>query len=432
MMGGHLLMSEKERQRKVVLEGVLEGRLLLREAAERLGISYRHGRRVMKRYREGGDGGLIHRSRGRASHRRRSLVFRGRVLARYRERYEGFGPTLSSEKLEEDGLKVDHETLRRWLIKEGVWVRCRRSAPYRSWRPRRERFGALVQMDGSHHAWFGEGEGKACLMNLVDDATGLTLSYMDREETTEAALRVLRAWVKRYGIPQALYTDRKNVFVTDREPTLEEQLAGEEPMTAFGRACKKLGIEIITAYSPQAKGRVERSHGVYQDRFVKELALLRIKTIEGANALLTEGFVDGLNRRFAVGSADPADAHLPLPPDLDLDAVFCWEEVRTLQSDFTLRYQNRWYQVLEENAPLPKPKSKITVRITLAGALHLVFEGRRLKYRWLEGRPEKPSPAVEVQPKPMRRASRPSLDHPWRRFPFSPPGAGTADRSKTT
>src|SRR5690606_23484094 len=164
--------------------------------------------------------------------------------------------------------------------------------PHRERRERRARFGELVQVDGSHHRWFGPDGRQCCLMNLVDDATGCTYSLMFEEETTEAAMQVLWGWITRYGIPQALYVDRKSVYITDREPTVEEQLAGQEPLTAFGHACAKLGIQLITAYSPQAKGRVERNHAVYQDRLVKELRLQGLTTIAEANTLLTCGFVD--------------------------------------------------------------------------------------------------------------------------------------------
>jgi len=169
-----------------------------------------------------------------------------------------FGPPFASQKLRElYDLDVDHETLRRWLVEEGLWKRRKKRGPHRKKRPRprKERFGELVQIDGSHHDWFGNA-GKACLMNMVDDATGVTYSLMFEEETTEAAMRVLWGWIERYGIPKALYADRKNVYVTERELTLKEEIAGEEALTAFGKACRKLGIRIITARSPQAKGRV--------------------------------------------------------------------------------------------------------------------------------------------------------------------------------
>ena len=177
---------------------------------------------------------------------------------------------------------------------------------------RKGHFGELVQLDGSFHPWFGD-ERYPCLRNMVDDTTGTTWAYFSGEETTEAAMRLLWGWIKRYGVPRALYTDRKSVYVTSREATREEELAGREPMTAFGLACHRLGIEIITATSPQAKGRMGRSHGVYQDRLVKELGLRRVTSLEGASQLLREGFIDGVNRRFAKPAASACDFHRPVP-----------------------------------------------------------------------------------------------------------------------
>ena len=329
--------------------------MTIREVSQKLGLSYRQSRRSYKRFREEGDAGLVHRSRGQPSPRAKPAEFRRAVLERYRERYEGFGPTLATEKLAGDGYKLGHETLRRWLMVDGQWSRRRKRGKHRTRRPRREHFGELVQMDGSHHEWFGAGRLRTCLMNMVDDATGATMALMAEQETTEGAMKLLWNWIERYGIPKALYTDKKNVFVTDREPTIEEQLAGEEPMTAFGKACKKLGIEIIRAHSPQAKGRVERSNGVYQDRLVKELRLRGITTVEDANKLLAEGFSEALNAKFEQEPASPTDFHRRVPKRLNLAEVFCCEETRTVQNDWTIRYNNRFYQILKENRPRHKP-----------------------------------------------------------------------------
>ncbi|MDP2949662.1 MAG: integrase, partial [Chloroflexota bacterium] len=208
--------------------------------------------------------GLVHQSRGRRSNRQTDPDVRQAILQRYDEVYDGFGPTLAVEKLAPEGYVIDHETLRRWLLAEGKWQRQRRRSPYRQRRERREQFGELVQMDGSFHHWFGSDRPQSCLIEMIDDATGIRLSLMAKEETTEACMRLLWQWVERYGIPKALYTDKKNVFVTNRPATLEEQLAGEEPATAFGKACAKLDIAIIAANSPQAKG-----HASYYTSFLR-------------------------------------------------------------------------------------------------------------------------------------------------------------------
>ena len=243
---------------------------------------------------------------------------------------------------------------------------------------------------------------------------------MTQQETSEGAMVALRRWIERHGIVQALYTDRKNVYVTDREPTLEEQLAGEEPKTAFGKACAKLDIAIIEARSPQAKGRVERKHGVFQDRFVKELYLRGVTTIEGANQVLDGGFVDELNAKFARPPASGQDYHRPVPKGMDLAGVFCFEDTRTLQNDWTIRHENQYYQIEKDSQLLPKPKDKIMVRRRLDGAVELLYKDRRLNYHLIE--PDElhqraqrpiPQPAPANDPKPAKKP-KPAWDHPWR------------------
>ena len=420
-MEGHLTLSKKERQRLAKFEEVTAGRMTLKRAAELLSLSYRQVLRAYARFRAEGDRGLMHRRRRQASNRRTAEAVKAAVLTRYRERYEGFGPTLAAEELAKEGVQVDPETLRRWLLESGDWHKRRPRRRHRTRRARRARFGELVQLDGSHHAWFGQEDRRYCLLNLVDDATGTTLAVMGQEETTELAMRALWAWTGRYGIPQALYTDKKSVYVTEREPTPEEQLAGQEPLTAFGQACAKLSIEIIAADSPQAKGRVERNHGVYQDRRVKLLALEAIATVEDANTFLADGFTDGLNRKFAKPAADPTDAHRPVPRQLDLAQVFCFEHERTVMNDWCIRHENTFYQIHEENRPLPKPKDKVVVRTLLDGTVELLYREKPLAFTVLpEPATQKPAPAVAARPRTAAvPKTKPAPNHPWRR-PFKP------------
>ena len=188
-------------------------------------------------------------------------------------------------------------------------------------------------------------------------------------------MRLLWHWIERYGVPVALYTDRHTIYRAFRQPTLQEDLAGEEPLSSFGRACKKLGIAILTAHSPQAKGRIERKHGVFQDRFLKELALQDITTIAAANVLFQKGFVEDLNRRFAVPPADSANAHRPLAKGENLAAILCQEKSRTVSNDFTVRYESRWYQITRDNRSLPKHRFRVTVRTLLDGTVELWLGG---------------------------------------------------------
>ena len=432
-MGDVVGLSVKERARLVAMGQVAEGRQTLVEAARQLGMSYRQVKRVWRRYRAQGAKGLVHASRGRPSNRAKRGAQRAEIVDRYRDRLGGFGPTLASEKLLEWGHEVDHETLRRWLIAAGVWQRQRKRGPHRRWREPRRRFGELVQLDGSHHDWFGSGQ-RCCLMNMVDDATGHSVARLAAEETTAAAMQVLWGWIGRHGVPVALYVDGKTVYVTDREATAEEQLAGEEPLTEFGRACRKLGIRIVLAHSAPAKGRVERKHGVYQDRFVKELALRGITTIDGANALLEGGFVEELNRKFGREPLEPEDAHRPVPEGLELATVFVFEQVRTVANDWTIRYESRWYQITGPTQTMPRPKAKVTVQRRLDGSLHILYRERELAFREvpLEAR-VKPTanPGAEPQPSTQRHSSRPASTHPWRR-PFSRKAPSLTDRARAT
>jgi hypothetical protein len=372
-------MSGKDLRRLNEMGRIERKETTITEAALRLGLSRRQTGRIYRRYSAEGAAGIPHKGIGRTSPNARDETFREKAVERYKLRYPDFGPTLAAEKLAKEGFELDHETLRRWLIDEDLW-KVRRSRKYRRRRGRKERFGELLQIDGSHHKWFEDRGGKCCLMNLVDDATGITMSFMAEEETTEAALTVLLYWVRKYGIPEAIYCDWKSVYLTKREPTDEELLAGKLALTAFGKVCAKLGIRLIGASSPQAKGRVERNHAVYQDRFVKELRLLNVSTIEGANEALRNGFIDELNRKFSVEPESDEDAHVPVG-GINLDEVFAWEETRTLSSDWVIRYENRFFQVLKANRILPRPGSKIVVSEKLDGVIRLIYNNEPLLYK---------------------------------------------------
>ncbi len=383
MNEGVLQMPKRDRRRMVILSRVKDGLITVRKASVDLGLSYRQGKRLWKRYRDGGEAALRHRGLGAESNNHIDPELKEQILARYREVYHGFGPTLACEKLvEEDHLPaISRETLRLWLLEARLWQRHRRRGPYRKRREPKQHFGELVQLDGSFHPWFGEEHNSSCLMNMVDDATATTLALMSEQETTDAAMRLLLAWIQRYGIPLALYCDLKNIYLLDRDPTVEEQLEGTLPKSAFGLVCEKLGIQIISAHSPQAKGRVERKHGVYQDRFVKELRLRGAKTIAEANMILEGGFTEKLNRKFAHPPLSPEDFHVPLQAQQDLQDVFCFEELRTVGQDWIVRHDNRFYQLLRGKEALPRPKSKVTVRRRLDGSIHILHRGRRVSYQ---------------------------------------------------
>lgn len=415
MLEGHLVMSGKERERKSLFERVKRKEMRLVEASEVLGLSYRQSKRSYARFLCEGDKGLVHRNRGRASNRKIAADVKRGALEYYIRRLEGFGPTLASEKLAEHGIAVDHETLRRWLLEAGIWQKQRRRREHRSRRERRAHFGELVQMDGSPHHWFGPDGLEYTLLNMVDDATGRTMSLMAKGETLEVAMRTLWQWIARYGIPKALYTDRKNIFKSDREPTLEEQLAGEKPMTPFEKACTTLGIEIIRAHSPQAKGRVERNHAVYQDRFLKELKLQSITTIEEANHLLQGTFCDHLNTKFAKLPREKTDYHRRLPKGLKLEEVFVHEQHRRISNDWTLSYENTVYQIHADNRPLPTPKDTVVIRTTLEGTMSILYRGKKLRFDRANALPPiQPKPVMLPAPLVPRQKHKPARPRSWR------------------
>ncbi len=421
-------MSAKERERLKIFARVKRGELQQKEAAVLCQLEYRYLRRLYQRYCEQGDSGLVHQGRGRPSNRAKPAEFKAVVLARYQERYPDFGPTLAAEKLALDGHAIDHETLRGWLIKAHLWQKRRKRAKHRSWRERRAHFGELVQMDGSHHKWFEARASKCCLMNMVDDAQGTTQSLLAEEETIFAAMKVLWQWIDLYGIPQSLYTDKKNVYVVDEKTREKAADSGAEVFTQFGRACRQLGIKIITAHSPEAKGRVERNHGTYQDRLVKEFRLAEINTIDAGNEFLQPGYCEQLNQKFSVAPRSAVDFHRSAK-GYDLASIFCIEEERSLSADWIVRFENQFFQ-LQPSRKTAVANGKVRVRRYLDGQLHFWYAQRDLAYTLLPERP-KAKTVVKVKNKNRRRAVTimeqyvPPTNHAWRSFSFGkgPPWA---------
>jgi hypothetical protein len=408
-----LTMSREERDRLTIMIGIQRHELSQVQAAGLLGLSYRQTRRVWRRYAAQGDAGLVHRLRGRPSARRKPAALRTRALARYaEERYVDFGPTLMAEHLAREGLVVDHETLRRWGLASGQWTVRRRRQTHRQWRERKPCFGAMVQLDGSHHDWF-EGRRAPCvLMVMVDDATNRLRAHFAEEETTRASYDVLEGWVRRHGLPGSLYVDRDSIYRCEGEPSVAEQLAGKEPQTQFGRAMEQLGVELILAHSPQAKGRVERMNGVLQDRLVKALRLAGIADLARANRFLDTEYLPAFDRRFARVAASPTDVHRALPRSLN--QVLSWEEDRVVQKDWTVVYGGQWYQLDRQHEALSLVRRPVIVRTLRDGRVQLVYRGRLLKWRALPGRPARVEPPARPA-KLIRPVAAPPASHPWRR-----------------
>ncbi len=420
---GRCELSNKELSRAEAMGRVKAGSLRLREAGELLELSYRQAKRIWARYRKGGAKALQHGNCGQSSNRSHPKKFRQAVLERVTSRYGDFGPTLAAEHLaEEEGLAVHAETLRRWMGEAGLWRRARRRQPYRQRRERKAHFGELVQLDGSFHEWLEERGRRGCLMHMVDDATSTVSCQFSQEETIWAAVGVLREWIGRYGVPRALYTDWKNVYV--RAATEAEKCAGQVPVTQFGRMCGKLGIRIIAASSPQAKGRVERVHGTHQDRLVKKLRLAGVASYDAANRYLAEHYIAAHNRRYARPAAEAADYHRRRPTARQLDQVFWLEEERVVSEDWVVRYKNRLLQLERQSQHWAPSRSRVRVRENEAGQIQIRYREQSLRFREVqrastsrsEGRGAAPSPAPP-SPKSSRRIS-PAKPHPWRQRRF--------------
>ena len=393
-----LTMSPKERERLKVLHHLDKSELCCSDAAESLDISERQLYRLRARYRNEGDDGLIHRLRGCLSNRGYSRKIRMRVMELYRERYSDYGPTLFSEMIvkEHSGELplVDHETLRRWLLKASLWTAQRTRKAHRRKRERREKIGSLVQFDGSDHDWF-EGRGPwCCLLVAIDDASGRVFMRFARSENARDVLLTLRRYVELYGIPREIYTDKANIY---HPPSKGEKL------TDVGRALTRLGVRMIVAHSPQAKGRVEISNRTHQDRLVKALRHHNICTIDAANRFLEQTYLGEHNKHFARISDDLKDVHRP-SDGLDFDNIFCFETTRRVYNDFTITLGSQFIQLERSRAPLPPPGRSVIVRRWLDKSLHIFHNNDELAFSFFY------TPKTKSQ-KPV---SQPPPDHPWR------------------
>ena len=410
-------MSSREFKRGTVLARVRVGDVPLVEAARMLDLSYRQAKRLYARYKRGGAKALVHGNAHRRSNHARPIQEQERVVALVRTHYSGgaakgphqrFGPTLAAEHLWEDhGILVPVPTLRRWMRAAELWSPVRRHTRVFRRRERRAHFGELVQLDGSFHDWLeGRGPGGSaagCLMTLIDDATGTTLGRFRDQETTWGAAGVLHAWIAAYGVPRALYVDAKSLYVP--LPTAMEKARGGVVTTQFGRMCAKLGIELIVAKTPQAKGRVERIHGTNQDRLIKKLRLQAITTYAAANTYLETRYLAAHNRRFAVRAQSPVDYHTRRDPHLSDRDVYCLETTRVLGRDWVVRHERQCYQVLARGAARRycAPGSRLLLRETEDGMVRLLvraIDGREYALDW-EPAPLGPSVASYSVPAPL-------------------------------
>ena len=414
-------MSQRERDVVKVMSSVLEGQRTQAEAGRLLGRCERQVRRIRRRMEKEGDAGVIHRLRGRPSNRRIKTALRSQAVSICRKDLAGFGPTLAAEKLAERGLAVCSETLRGWLLAEGLWQRRRRRDRHRSRRVRKDCFGEMVQMDTSIHDWL-EGRGEAMVLTaMIDDATGRILARFYPGETTEGHMDLLGRWISRHGRPVSLYTDRDSIYRTEGRD-------GASRPTQLGRALKELDIELILAYSPQAKGRVERLFGTLQDRWVKEMRLAKIKTLEQANALLEKELIPAFNRRFTVKAACEANGHRGWQKGDRLPGILSIQHKRTVGNDYTFRFDNQAYQLLPPAWPGLRG-GQVVIERRLDGTMKVRYRERYLEFKGIEMGALPPNPRLVTLRrrggKGVRNTNRsagrskdswrPQASHPWRR-----------------
>lgn len=391
-----IMVRAEELKRYQVVGKIFDKNINQQEAAKLLGITDRQVRRLVRRVRIEGERGVVHRSRGRRGQRRIAEAVRSRILDLYRERYQGFGPTLASEKLWElDHARVSDETLRLWLMTEGLWTANRRSKlKDRSWRARKDKFGEMVQMDGSHHAWLEDRGPKLVLMGYIDDATSRFHGKFFEYEGTKPAMGGLRSYAGKYGLPGQVYLDKHSTYKNNhkKKRCANWVFEDKESLTQFERACRQLGIEVIHANSPQAKGRIERVFRTLQDRLVKEMRLKGVKTLEEANRFLEE-YLPKFNAKFAVEARVAGDVHRSIDKAVKIDEILSVQVEHVLRNDRTVLHDRKLYQVLSKTRA-----RRVVVFEYLNGQMAVKYDGSRLPFKAIDQRPAPlPKPPYKIK-----------------------------------
>lgn len=390
-----IMLSQRELKRLHIMKQAAGRAIKQKDAAALLSLSTRQIRRILRRLKAEGDRGIIHRSRGRPSNRRMPQKLREKAIKLYRERYWDFGPTLASEKLcELEKITVNDETLRKWLLETGDWKKSRKRRTYRQWRQRKEHCGEMVQMDGSQHDWF-EGRGPRCVfMGYVDDATSRAFGRFYGYEGRIPAMDSFIRYIRKYGIPVSVYLDKHSTYKSPAKPSIEDELNDTEPLSEFERALKELGVEVIHAHSPQAKGRIERVFGTLQDRLVKEMRLRGIQTIQEANTFLAQ-YLPLYNKKFALRTNGKSNLHRRIPKGLNLHKVFCIKTERVLRNDFTVAHNNKLYQIADHIRT-----SRVVVHDRIDGSTVITYKDTPLTVTEIPARPSKEKKQSEMDPNP--------------------------------
>ncbi|MEK6684453.1 MAG: ISNCY family transposase [Nitrospirota bacterium] len=413
-------MSARELDRYEVIQRLIRKEVNGTDAAQLLHLSVRQVKRLKRRVRTRGARGLLHGNRGKPSNRRMPTTERARIITLIKQRYADFGPTLATEQLmNRHRIHRDPTTIRDLLVAEKLWVpkRVPAGSAHRMWRQRRSRYGEMLQFDGSYHHWLEDrgGTGELCLLAAVDDATGkIVHAEFAAHEGVIPVFTFWKGYVAAHGAPRNIYLDRFSTYKMTQAVAVENH----ELVTQLQRATETLRIELITAYSPQAKGRIERLFETLQDRFVKELRLAGIDTVSAANTFLTETYLPQFNTQFAVPAAEPGDLHRPLTARErgELGAIFARQETRVVHNDFTIAFQKQWYQLTKEQPVTVCKKDPVTIEERLDGSVWMRLRGKYLAYTRLPERPKgvKNIPWVLPATVKPRKVFIPAPNHPWR------------------
>jgi len=413
-------MTQAERDRLVTLKKAKKKLITQREAAEELGVSTRHVKRLLRALKKRGDQAVIHGLRGKPSNRRiPGAKEKEAVRTLSAEVYEDFGPTLAADHLrKKHGIEASKETVRQWMIRGKLWrAKAERVKKVHAWRPRRSRFGELVQWDTSEHDWL-EGRGELLyLIAMIDDATSRLFARFVRHDSTEENMKLLRSYLEKFGRPIGFYTDKASLFQTAEkrkrdEPGVEKD-AVEMPPTQIGRALRELGIAWIAAHSPQAKGRVERNFKTAQDRLVKGMRVAGVKTIEQANQYLQEDYLAWWNQELTVEPANADDAHRPLEKSHDLAASLSHVETRQVRNDYTLQWEGEFYQIEPRAVVSGLRRAKVRVEQRLDGALAVRYGEKYLPVTRCEVAVKKAPAPAPAEPTGQHRQPRRGSD--WNR-----------------
>lgn len=417
-----MLLTKTEQNRLDVITAAIERRITNKQAAIQLKLTVRQLQRLKAGVKTSGTAAVVHKLKDRASNHHIDPVIKSKLLEEIKGNYNDFKPGFATEKLQEKyNTTPTPQTIRIWMSEAGLWkVRKQKAVVWRSWRPRKEYFGQLVQFDGSYHHWFEDrlidsdgNPAEVCLLAAIDDATGIiTKASFGPNEGVTAIFLFWLDYVQSIGKPIAIYLDRYSTYKINHKAAVDNF----ELVTQFGRAMQALSVELIFANSPQAKGRVERLFKTLQDRLVKELRLANVNTIAGGNRFLEEVFLPKFNSKFSVAAAKEGDAHQALvkADKTNLKGIFSIHSLRHVNGDFTIRFKNNWYQLLEIQPTTIRVGSVITVEEHLNKKIYLGFRGKYLNYVVLPHRPVK----IKIQPLILTGHKlnwKPPANHPWRK-----------------